>query len=85
MQNLAKSPDKAWISLLWSQYNKLSEPLKEGFINLAHKIAEENGNQNINPETDTLTESNMSVQKVSDTQKGKDNGRHIPNCKIRRR
>jgi hypothetical protein len=48
MQNLPKMPDKAWISLLWSQYNLLSEPLKEGLINLAHKIAEETENQNIN-------------------------------------
>ena len=48
MQNLTDLPDKAWVSLLWSQYNVLSEPLKEGFIDLAHKIAEETENQNIN-------------------------------------
>jgi hypothetical protein len=48
MQNLTKLPDKAWVSLLWSKYNLLSEPLKEGFIDLAHKIAEETENQNIN-------------------------------------
>jgi len=52
MQNLAKVPSKAWVSLLWSQYNKLSEPLKEGFINLAHSLAKEAGNLNINSETD---------------------------------
>jgi hypothetical protein len=48
MQNLTDLSDKAWVSLLWSQYNLLSEPVKEGFINLAHKIAEETENQNIN-------------------------------------
>jgi hypothetical protein len=58
MQNLTKLPDKAWISLLWSQYNVLSEPVKEGFINLAHKIAEE---------TNISAEGNTPVQKVSDT------------------
>jgi len=44
MQNLVKTPSKAWVSLLWSQYNRLSEPLKEGFINLAHSLAKEAGN-----------------------------------------
>ena len=48
MQNLTKLPDKAWISLFWSKYTKLSEPLKEVFVNLAHSIAEETENQNIN-------------------------------------
>jgi hypothetical protein len=51
MQNLNNLPSKAMVSLLWSQYNKLSEPLKEGFINLAHSMAEETGNQNISAET----------------------------------
>jgi len=69
MQNLTKLLDKAWISLLWSQYNVLSEPLKEGFINLAHKIAEETGKQNINLETDISAESNKLVKRVSDTHK----------------
>jgi len=46
MQNLVNLPYRAWVSLLWSKYNKLSEPLKEGFINLVHSIAEETINQN---------------------------------------
>jgi len=71
MPNLTKLPDKAWISLLWSQYNVLPEPLKEGFISLVHKISEETGNQNINPETGILAEGNTPVQKVSDTHKNK--------------
>ena len=32
---------KAWVSLLWSQYNRLSEPLKEGYISLVKSIEEE--------------------------------------------
>jgi hypothetical protein len=57
MQNLTNLPSKAWVSLLWSQYNKLSEPLKEGFINLAYSMIEEKGNRNDNAETDKLKES----------------------------
>jgi len=56
MQNLANLSSKAWISLLWAQYNKLSEPLKEGVINLAHSLVEETKNQNNNAETYKLTE-----------------------------
>jgi len=41
MQNITEVPSPAWVSLLWLQYSKLPEPLKEGFINLAHCIAEE--------------------------------------------
>jgi len=44
MESLAKLPSKVWVSLLWSQYNRLSEPLKEGFVNLAHSVAKEAGN-----------------------------------------
>jgi hypothetical protein len=51
MQNLSDLPSKAWVSLLWSQYNKLSEPLKEGVVNFAYSMAEEAGNKNINTET----------------------------------
>lgn len=50
MQNLTKVPSQAWISLLWSQYSKLSEPLKEGFINLAHCMVEEAESRNFNAE-----------------------------------
>jgi hypothetical protein len=50
MQKLTNLPSKAWISLLWAQYNKLSEPLKEGIVNLAHSMVEETGNQNNNAE-----------------------------------
>ena len=38
-------PSQAWISLLWAQYNKLSEPLKEGFISLAQSMVKETENQ----------------------------------------
>ena len=69
MQSLSKLPSKAMVSLLWSQYNKLSEPLKEGFINLVKSMAEETGNRNISSETDILAESNTLVQKVLDTHK----------------
>jgi len=69
MQYLTKLPNKAWISLLWSQYNVLSEPLKESFINLANKISEETGNRNINSEAKLLTESNASDQKISGKRK----------------
>jgi hypothetical protein len=50
MQNLAELPSKAWVALFWSQYNKLSEPLKEGFINLVNSIAAETGNNGANTE-----------------------------------
>jgi hypothetical protein len=46
MQSLTKLPSKAWVYLFWSKYNKLSEPLKEGFINLVHSVAKETVNQN---------------------------------------
>jgi len=45
MHNLTNLPSKAWVSLLWSKYKKLSEPLKEGFVNLAHNMAKEAVNQ----------------------------------------
>jgi len=67
MQNLTNIPSKAMVSLLWAQYNKLSEPLKEGFINLAHSMAEENGNQNISTETNLLTENNVSLKGFDST------------------
>ena len=31
----------AWISRLWAQYNKLSEPLKKGFYALAQNTAKD--------------------------------------------
>jgi len=71
MQNLAKLPSKAWVPLLWSQYNKLSEPLKEGFSNLAYSVAKEAG---------ILTESNNLIQKAFDTQKRQGDGGHISDC-----
>jgi len=36
-------PSKAWVSLLWAQYNKLSESLKEGFFSLAQSMVKETG------------------------------------------
>jgi len=41
MQKRSKIPSKAWVSLLWAQYNKLPEPLKEGFVSLAQSMAKE--------------------------------------------
>jgi len=41
MQEKSKMPLTAWVSLLWAQYNKLSEPLKEGFVSLAQSMAKE--------------------------------------------
>jgi len=67
MQNLQNLSDKAMVSLLWSQYNKLSEPLKEGFINLAHSMAEETGTRNISTETDLLTENNDGLKGFDST------------------
>jgi hypothetical protein len=70
MQKLTKAPSKAWVSMFWSQYNKLSEPLKEGFISLAHSMAEETGNWDTNAEIHKLTESVSLAKKVSGTAKG---------------
>ena len=56
MQNVASIPYKVMVSLLWSQYNKLSEPLKEAFISLANSMAEQTGNLDINTETNILDE-----------------------------
>jgi hypothetical protein len=51
-----ESSSLAWISLLWAQYNKLSEPLKEGFINLAQSMAVEIRGQNVNKRKQELRE-----------------------------
>ena len=67
MQNLPHLPSKAMVSLLWAQYNRLSEPLKEGFINLAHSMAEETGNRNISAETNLLTENNVNLKGFDST------------------
>jgi hypothetical protein len=56
MQKLTNVSSKAWISLLWAQYNKLSEPLKEVVVNLAHNMVEETGSQKGNAETSKPTE-----------------------------
>jgi len=41
MQDRSKMPSEVWVSLLWAQYNKLPEPLKEGFVSLAQSMAKE--------------------------------------------
>ncbi|MDR1837443.1 MAG: hypothetical protein LBQ89_07275 [Treponema sp.] len=41
MQERSKTPSEVWVSLLWAQYNKLPEPLKEGFVSLAQSMAKE--------------------------------------------
>jgi hypothetical protein len=47
MQKSSEMSYRAMISLLWSQYKNLPEPLKEGFINLAQSVAKETEKQNI--------------------------------------
>jgi hypothetical protein len=44
MQERSKMPSEVWVSLLWAQYSKLPEPLKEGFVSLAQSIAKETEN-----------------------------------------
>jgi len=41
-----KIPSETWVSLLWAQYNKLSEPLKESYVNLAQSLMKEAESQN---------------------------------------
>jgi hypothetical protein len=53
-EDLAKLPTEVWVPLFWSQYNKLSEPLKEGFINMAYCMAVETGNWNASAEINSL-------------------------------
>jgi len=38
--------EMAWVSRLWAQYNKLSEPLKKGFYALVQNTAKEAKKQN---------------------------------------
>jgi len=51
MQERSKMPSKVWVSLLWAQYNKLSEPLKEGFVSLAQSMAKETEGKDQETET----------------------------------
>jgi hypothetical protein len=46
MQERSKMPSEVWVSLLWAQYNKLPEPLKEGFVSLAQSMAKETEGRN---------------------------------------
>ena len=52
MQERSKMPTEVWVSLLWAQYNKLPEPLKDGFVSLAQSMAKEteSGDQDIETE-----------------------------------
>jgi hypothetical protein len=52
-----------WVSRFWAQYNKLSEPLKEGFINLAHSMVVETKSQNENKEMKEVSENDKSARK----------------------
>jgi hypothetical protein len=61
MQKLTDLSSKAWVSLLWAQYNKLSEALKEGIVNLAHNMVEETGSQNTNVEVGKQTEGGVTT------------------------
>ena len=51
----------AWVSLLWAQYNKLSEPLKESFANVAQSMMKELECQNPNKITQEFFEEELSV------------------------
>jgi len=51
MLERSKMPSKVWVSLLWAQYNKLSEPLKEGFVSLAQSMAKETEGEDQETET----------------------------------
>ena len=64
MQNLPDISSKAWVSILWSKYNKLSKPLKEGFSALAEQIAEEADKQNPNRIAYGHSEKNMEENNV---------------------
>ena len=63
MPELPDMSSKAWVSLLWSQYNKLSKPLKDGFSGLAQQIAKETDGQNLNPKVHDFPENDVSVDK----------------------
>jgi hypothetical protein len=69
MQNIAKLPSKAWVALFWSQYSRLSEPLKEGFINLVNSIAAETGNKDANTEILKMSDSVSLAKNASHTKK----------------
>ena len=53
MQERSKMPSEVWVSLLWAQYNKLPEALKEGFVNLAQSMAKETEVEDMDMDTET--------------------------------
>jgi hypothetical protein len=44
-QKKQESLSLAWVSRFWAHYNKLPEPFKKGFFDLARSIAKESGEQ----------------------------------------
>jgi hypothetical protein len=44
-QRWSELTDRAWISLLWAQYSKLPESFKNGFLNMAQSLVQENRNK----------------------------------------
>jgi len=62
MQEESKMPSKAWVSLLWAQYNKLSEPLKEGFVSLAQSMAKETESKGTETNRNTVLQSLKGVK-----------------------
>ena len=50
MHTLPETSSKAWLALLWAQYNKLSQPLKDGFFNLAQSMEKEVKGRNVSVE-----------------------------------
>jgi hypothetical protein len=56
MREKSKMPSEVWVSLLWAQYNKLPEPLKEGFVGLAQSMAKETEGEDTGTETKETAE-----------------------------
>ena len=62
MHKLADLSSKAWVSLLWSQYNMLSKPLKQGFSGLTQRLAEEIDGQNLSKKTHGFPKNDASIR-----------------------
>ena len=62
MPKLTNIPSEAWVSLLWSQYNRLSEPMKEGFIKLTQGLEKEVKGQDIECQNLIVKEQEFSIE-----------------------
>ena len=61
MHRLPDITSRAWVSLFWSQYNKLSEPLKKGYIDLAQGVYKEAKRRKIRAVEPTLPETEATL------------------------